>query len=319
MLRTQVIKLAADLTLLKRIISVKEVTTSSSASLSIYRKVMSSKNVSKTTSPPRTKSRSPSPQPKKRNAFSELMSPKPPKQPKPTSSQPPIMTTTTKPRHTHDRRDGLIEYIQDPKAFPSRVVYDNDNFVIIKDLYPKASVHLLILPRDLSKYLLHPFIAFSEPVFLASIREEASKVKALAASELRRLFGPSSATDRAYFDALESGGGDATLPPGRDWSAELMVGIHAHPSMNHLHVHVISRDRYSECLRHRKHYNSFSTPFFVPLDDFPLAEDDVRTHPGREGYLKRDFVCWRCAKGFGNQFKRLKEHLVEEFEAWKKE
>jgi aprataxin len=56
----------------------------------------------------------------------------------------------------------------------------------------------------------------------------------------------------------------------------------------------------------------------VPVEDFPLAEDDVRRHPGKEGYLKADFKCWRCGKIFGNQFTHLKTHLEEEFETWKR-
>jgi aprataxin len=257
--------------------------------------------------------------PKKRNAFSELMSPKP-KQPKPTSHQPHWLTkTTTNLRHT-DRRDGLLDYIQNPTSFPpTRVIYHNTDFVVTNDLYPKGSVHLLLLPRDPSKYLLHPFDAFSDPVFLASVRAEAAKLKSLAAKELRRLFGSSSTSDQVRLSAMDAYPPPATLPAGRDWTSEIMIGIHARPSMNHLHVHIISKDRYGDCLRHRKHYNSFSTPFFVPLDDFPLAEDDVRRHPGREGYLKRDLVCWKCGMEFGNRFTKLKEHLKEEFEAWKKE
>ncbi len=98
-----------------------------------------------------------------------------------------------------------------------------------------------------------------------------------------------------------------------------MCGIHAHPSMNHLHIHVLSVDRYSECLRHRKHYNSFATPFFVPIDDFPLAKDDVRRHPGRQGYLDWDFKCWRCGREYGRSFTKLKAHLEEEFEKWSAE
>src|SRR4051794_41745188 len=80
----------------------------------------------------------------KRNAFSELMSPKP-EQPKPTSHQPPLLTKTTNlRRHGNDRRDGLLDYIQNPTLFPpTRVIYHNVDFVVINDLYPKASVHLL--------------------------------------------------------------------------------------------------------------------------------------------------------------------------------
>ena len=99
----------------------------------------------------------------------------------------------------------------------------------------------------------------------------------------------------------------------------MMAGIHAGPSMNHLHIHVLSVDRENVWMKHRKHYNSFNTPFFVPMEDFPLAVDDPRRHPGREGYLGWDFRCWRCGAWYGNKFARLKEHLSEEFKAWREE
>lgn len=227
---------------------------------------------------------------------------------------------TSQPINPYDRRSGLLAYIQDPTSYPpSRVISHSPAFVTINDLYPKSSIHLLLLSRDPTKYLLHPFIALSDPVFLASVRTEAATLVNLAASELRRRFGSFSASDRPYLSAMDSDPPPEQLRAGRDWAAEIMVGVHAHPSMTHLHIHVISKDRHSECLRHRKHYNSFATPFFVPLEDFPLAEDDARRHPGREGYLKRDFVCWRCGREFGNKFARLKEHLEVEFEAWKRE
>lgn len=98
-----------------------------------------------------------------------------------------------------------------------------------------------------------------------------------------------------------------------------MAGVHARPSMRHLHVHVLSVDRVSEGVRRRKHYNSFATPFLIDVDDFPLAEEDVRRHPGRQGYLDSDLKCWRCGKNFGARFGTLKVHLEKEFEEWKKE
>lgn len=214
-------------------------------------------------------------------------------------------------------RDGLGAYIVSPSSFPSsRVLSYSDTFVTIHDLFPKSSIHLLLLPRDESKTRLHPFDAFEDANFLASVRTEADNVKALASAELRRLFGSSSVTERKRREAMDSGEGES-LPEGRDWSQEFMVGVHAHPSMAHLHVHIISRDRVSECMKHRKHYNSFATPFLVPLEDFPLTRQDVRRHPGREGYLEKELTCWRCGERFGNRFARLKAHLQEEFERWK--
>jgi aprataxin len=87
--------------------------------------------------------------------------------------------------------------------------------------------------------------------------------------------------------------------------------------MSHLHIHVISIDSYSDCIKNRKHYNSFKTNFFVELEAFPLAKGDERRHLGP--WHKKDFLCWRCGRNFKNQFKELKEHLAVEFEAWKRE
>jgi aprataxin len=222
-------------------------------------------------------------------------------------------------------RDGLGAYIMDPASFPaSRVIYHDEKWVVINDLYPKSSIHLLLLPRDPAKQRLHPFSAFEDVEFLKEVQAEVKKIRLLVAKELHRRFGKFSKLDQEREKALETLEDltDTTspdLPKGRDWSTSIISGIHAGPSMNHLHVHMLSIDRYSECLRHRKHYNSFSTPFFVPVEDFPLGKDDPRRHSGRERYLERELVCWRCGRGFRNKFARLKEHLGEEFEAWRKE
>ena len=90
--------------------------------------------------------------------------------------------------------------------------------------------------------------------------------------------------------------------------------------MNHLHVHIISRDMHSARLKHRKHYNSFNTDFFIPLHVYPLAKDDQkRSVAFQNNNLNEDFKCWRCGKLFGNKFQKLKVHLEEEFELWKLE
>ena len=90
--------------------------------------------------------------------------------------------------------------------------------------------------------------------------------------------------------------------------------------MNHLHVHILSPDMSADSMKHRKHYNSFNTDFFIPLDDLPLADDDVRRQvPYQNASLSRDYTCWRCGRMFGNRFKELKEHLAGEFVEWQKE
>ena len=198
-----------------------------------------------------------------------------------------------------DRRNGLSEYLHDPAKHPGVLSY-NDDFVIIKDLYPKATVHLLILPRDPVKQNQHPSEAFQDAVFFAKLKDEASKWRALAAKELARELCPPTMSI-----------------PDRNWEEEIKVGIHSVPSMHHLHVHVISRDMHSPSLKHKKHYNSFNTPFFVGLEEFPLTEEEEIAR--KKDWHKGDMICWRCKRNFENKFTALKQHLEKEFDEWKAE
>lgn len=190
--------------------------------------------------------------------------------------------------------------------------------MVIHDLFPKSTLHLLLLPRDPAKTRLHPFEAFEDREFLDKVKAETKKIRTLAAGELRRLHGKHSEQDRQRRDALDADPPLEELPPGRSWEQDIRCGIHAHPSMNHLHIHIISVDMFSDRMKHRKHYNSFATPFFVPIEDFPLAEDDARRNPDQKGYLKYQFKCWRCGRDFSNKFTELKAHLEKEFNEWKR-
>jgi len=207
-----------------------------------------------------------------------------------------------RPPREGDWADSLHPYILRPEKYPPSVVITHSpTSVFIRDRYPKSSVHALVLPRDVSKTHQHPFAAFdcfspSSTAFLAAVRADAARLKSLVAAELQRKHGDQR---------------------GRDWARDVMVGVHAVPSMANLHVHVLSRDLFSDCLRRKSHYNSFNTEFFVPLEDFPLSADEQRRrHLDLLGARMR---CWRCGRDFGAQFKRLKEHLEGEFEEWRKE
>ena len=256
--------------------------------------------------------------PIRQDAFTELMKPK-------TKASPKKVVHSHRPRpmfNPNDTRDGLYPYIKSPESqSPDMMIYFTPTFVLVNDLFPKATVHLLLLPRDLSKTRLDPRIALSTDLdFLNACRAEAAKASELAAKELARRIGPASETEAARLQAMESDNPPETLPPGRDWLASIKAGVHAHPSMSHLHIHIVSTDMHSDCMRHRKHYNSFNTDFFIPLDAFPLAKDDPRWQiPYQNASLKEDFKCWRCGQDFGNKFAKLKEHLEDEFAEWEAE
>ena len=139
-------------------------------------------------------------------------------------------------------RDGLAVYLASPASFPSsRVLYHTPDFVAIHDLYPKSSIHLLLLPRT-ALSTTHPIDAFDrDSGLLAACKAEADKVRILVASELRRRFSRYSVQDRAHYEAMEqleppapgegAEPGESQLPPGRPWECEVMCGVHAGPSM----------------------------------------------------------------------------------------
>jgi len=215
-------------------------------------------------------------------------------------------------------RDGLGAYTANPEAWPpSRVIYHNERVVVINDMYPKSSIHTLVLPKS-PRNLLHPFVAFEDAQLLAEVKDEVEKAKNMVADELRRRYGKHSATERPRLEAMEADDPPDELPPGRDWGKDVIAGIHAGPSMNHLHVHVMSRDMVSDCLRKQNHYQSFTTPFLVRLDEFPLSKDDTRRKSHHGGYLHDEMRCWRCGRGFA-KMSPLKKHLDDEFEQWKRE
>ncbi|KAK6511743.1 aprataxin-like protein [Arthrobotrys musiformis] len=272
----------------------------------------------------------------KKNAFTELMAKKPkPNPPAPAKAQ---RSSPNSYFLGSDFRSALAVYLSDPASVPSKsMLFYNDDFVVVPDAFPKSIVHALILPRDISITHLHPFEALnSNPELLESIRKISLQIRDLLARELRRIYLKTSALERARqkaFEELEeraisepgfdpdSEESQALLPPGRDWASCIRIGVHARPSMSNLHIHVISQDMHSERMKHKKHYNSFNSGFFVDLDEFPLDGDDQRI-PGvghvTNGMLKGDMTCWKCGRNFGNRFQLLKEHLEVEYEAWKR-
>ena len=254
----------------------------------------------------------------KRNPFAELMSPSPKK------ARTDEIQKADRP-HRPAALSGLLLYITNPTSFPSgTIIRRTAHTVLIKDLYPKALVHLLLLPVNPKYYDLTPFEAFNPEVddhqqFLALMKAEAASAAKIAASELSRLVSTSSSKEKARRTALEDDQKAEQLPPARDFLSEIKIGIHAEPSMSTLHIHIVSEDNHSSSLKTKKHYNSFNTNFFVSLEEFPLMEEDnLMDKTEQQALLKGDMKCWRCNKNFGNKFKQLKDHLEDEYQEWRK-
>uniref|UniRef100_A0A3Q3GBZ4 Aprataxin n=1 Tax=Labrus bergylta TaxID=56723 RepID=A0A3Q3GBZ4_9LABR len=142
-------------------------------------------------------------------------------------------------------------------------VYKDDKVVVIKDKYPKARYHWLVLSGE-------------------------------------------------HTDLLKT---HATV-------AEQMVQQCPHKSSLrfrkgtiHVHLHVISQDFDSPCLKNKKHWNSFTTDYFIESHDvIQMLETDgrVAVKEGTTELLKLPLRCHMCRKELPT-IPALKEHLKSHF------
>lgn len=123
---------------------------------------------------------------------------------------------------------GLLESMKDPKC----VVKQTKNIVVIRDKYPKAKIHYLMLPYEEIKSIYN---LTSEHVPLL---QEFNKLLIEIKDDHK--------------------------------DCELKAGFHAVPSMQRIHMHVISKDMVSQCLKTKVHWNSFTTTFFKPYEGIIL-------------------------------------------------
>lgn len=125
----------------------------------------------------------------------------------------------------HYWKSGLIQAITDVE----NIVESSDTLVIIKDKYPKAKFHYLVIPKV---------------VQLNSARE----------------------LTRSHINLLKEMQEKAkVLVKNYHPKTKFKIGFHAKPSMDHLHLHVVSTDFVSTFMKTKKHWNSFNTEHFLDL------------------------------------------------------
>lgn len=116
---------------------------------------------------------------------------------------------------------------------PASIVKKTENAVVIMDKYPKAKLHYLVLPY-----------------------EDISSITKLSSAHL-----PLIDEFRKLFKEVRN----------ENPSLHLRAGFHAVPSMYRLHMHVISTDMVSPCLKTKLHWNSFTTANFISLDGMYIS------------------------------------------------
>ena len=128
----------------------------------------------------------------------------------------------------------------DGKKPQSTCFYHDENILIVSDAFPKARCHCLVLAKDPAISSLGALHKGHLPLL------QHMHIKACEYAEFLR---------STQFPKLR-----------------FISGFHALPSLPPLHMHLISMDLDSDRLKNKKHYNSFSTNFFLPT---PLVVEDV--------------------------------------------
>ncbi|XP_015250444.1 PREDICTED: aprataxin [Cyprinodon variegatus] len=171
---------------------------------------------------------------------------------------------------------GLKTSMQDPQM----QVYKDDKVVVIKDKYPKARYHWLVLPW-----------------------QSIPSLKALSGEHCVLLKHMQQVADRMIQQCPDSS------------SLQFRTGYHAIPSMSQIHLHVISQDFDSPCLKNKKHWNSFTTEYFIDSHDvIQMLETSgkVSVKDGTSELLKLSLCCHVCRKELPT-IPSLKEHLKSHF------
>jgi aprataxin len=190
----------------------------------------------------------------------------------------------------------------------------DDRLVGLLDKYPKSSTHALLLSRQPALDRVTQLTAEHVPLLqhmrataLRFIEQQQEQQHQQVQQEQQH----QQVQQQQEQQAPSAAGGDASsttsIPP--SWR----VGFHSVPSMAQLHLHILSDDFDSEWLKTKKHWNSYTSAFFLPLDDvlagLQRGQPVVVDPSAAEALLKQALACHRCGAALANMPK-LKQHIA---------
>lgn len=210
---------------------------------------------------------------------------------------------------TSSFRNVLYQYVgPDVQENESDVIFSNDVASLIVDAYPKAALHLLLLPKE-------SFLSAREVRDLHTSQME----KIQQFHQLAREIAASIEQEDPTFELI-SPKWHRKLRDRYLWKQPIKCGYHVIPSLYPLHLHIISSDFISPTLKNKGHWNKFTTEYLVSIDEVEkslrekvrdgilrsVMEDDAFY----ELLLKRPLTCHHCGEIFPTMPK-LKWHVED--------
>jgi len=195
----------------------------------------------------------------------------------------------------------------------SSILFDHsDKTITIFDTYPKSIFHFLVLPR---------ISAYRDDGFTEKDLTSLRTLLKCGQGKARKVIEDLTVAAKACVEQVEE-----EMVARYKFKWDIWVGFHPVPSMEHIHLHIISADMCSDFMKIKKHYNSFHPKgdFFLQLKDVTewleaqpsFFRKMAELKPSEyEPHLKADLICFHenCYKSF-KTMPQLKEHLKEEWD-----
>ncbi|CAH1397632.1 unnamed protein product [Nezara viridula] len=160
---------------------------------------------------------------------------------------------------------------------PEQVIFSNSLFVVLEDKYPKSEWHFLVVPwKD-----------------IPTIREVT--LDDLELLKMMDMFGREIAYENIGNNSF--------------W-----MGYHVEPTMYRLHLHVLSTDFCGIGMNSIRHWNSFTTPFFVEservIQDLEkYGRIDLPSTLQCKNFLATPLKCYKCSH-MPKNVNALNKHLL---------
>lgn len=174
----------------------------------------------------------------------------------------------------------LIEPVKDPNKYRKFIFAEFDESIVIYDAFPKAKLHLLLIPRK----------KIDRPTDLSLVH-----LDLLMKLKLRTL--------------------QITKWIKETFGINCLVGVHAIPSCKQLHIHIISDDFDSKFMKHKRQWNSFNTEYLISVDhlieQINVSGNVTINEKYYNGVINRGLQCPKCVKR--NEMKNMETRYTFAF------
>ena len=152
----------------------------------------------------------------------------------------------SKPAHGGHWSNVLNDYLKPSinSRQKEQIFMETSKFIVIYDGFPKSTIHLLLIPRP-------SYFNCIWPKNCTKVHLPKIQVLHHAVREIKDHI------EKHFFN-------DNIVPKG----TAINVGYHRQPSLQRMHIHLISNDFNSPNMKTKKHRDSFMTDFFVGIDTF---------------------------------------------------